>query len=204
MTCLKGGSEFLFGSDNHYIATVLSQMGGDNVNLVKNGEIWRLFTSMFLHASLVHLLVNMYSLNILGRQIETFLGKTKFIIIYLVSGLCGSLLSIATMDSNIIAVGASGAIFGLAGSLLYFGYHYRTYLGDALRRQIIPVIVINLLIGCMISGIDNFCHVGGLVGGILITMALGIDGKSKNFEKVNGIICLLIYVVALVYLIFFK
>ncbi len=204
LTCLKGGSEFLFGSDNHYIATVLSQMGGDNVNLVKNGEIWRLFTSMFLHASLVHLLVNMYSLNILGRQIETFLGKTKFIIIYLVSGLCGSLLSIATMDSNIIAVGASGAIFGLAGSLLYFGYHYRTYLGDALRRQIIPVIVINLLIGCMISGIDNFCHVGGLVGGILITMALGIDGKSKNFEKVNGIICLLIYVVALVYLIFFK
>ena len=56
----------------------------------------------------------------------------------------------------------------------------------------------------MISGVDNFCHVGGLVGGILITMGLGIDGKSKTFERVNGFICLLIYVLALSYLIFLK
>lgn len=204
ITWLKGGNEFMFGNNNSYIANVLSTLGGNNIVLVQKGEVWRLFTSMFLHVSFVHLLLNMYSLNILGRQIETFLGKTKFIIIYIVSGLCGSLLSAATMDTNIIAVGASGAIFGLAGALLYFGYHYRTYLGDALRRQIIPVIVINLLIGCMISGVDNFCHVGGLVGGILITMGLGIDGKSKTFERVNGFICLLIYVLALSYLIFLK
>ena len=204
LTCLKGGQAFIAGDDNHYVANILGQMGGDNVRLVQSGEIWRLFTSMFLHASIIHLLVNMYSLDVLGRQIETFLGKTKLIIIYLVSGLCGSLLSVATMDTNIIAVGASGAIFGLAGALLYFGYHYRTYLGDALKRQIIPVIVINLIIGSMISGVDNFCHIGGLVGGILITMALGIDGRSKTYEKVNGVICLLIFVAILIYAIFFK
>ena len=121
ITWLKGGNEFMFGNNNSYIANVLSTLGGNNIVLVQNGEVWRLFTSMFLHVSFVHLLLNMYSLNILGRQIETFLGKTKFIIIYIVSGLCGSLLSAATMDTNIIAVGASGAIFGLAGALLYFG-----------------------------------------------------------------------------------
>lgn len=200
ITCFIGGTRTITDADPN----ILARLGGNNILLLKNGEIWRLFTSMFLHASLIHLLVNMYSLNILGRQIETFLGKGKFIIIYIVSGLCGSLLSAVTMADNIIAIGASGAIFGLAGSLLYFGYHYRTYLGDALKRQIIPVIVINLLIGSMLNGIDNFCHIGGLVGGILITMALGIDGKSKSYEKINGLICLLIYVGALSYLIFFR
>ncbi len=203
LTCIKGGSNFFSGLDNSYVAHILETMGGNNINLVKNGEIWRLFTSMFLHVSIVHLLVNMYSLNILGRQIETFMGKAKYLFIFLASGICGSLLSAATMQTNIIAVGASGAIFGLAGSLLYFGYHYRTYLGDALRRQIIPVILINLLIGGMAQSIDNFCHIGGLIGGIFATMAVGVDGKSKTFERVNGVICLIIYCVALASYIFF-
>ncbi len=204
VTCIVGGSAFISGRDGHYVATILAQMGGDNPVLVKSGEFWRLFTAMFLHASILHLLINMYSLSVLGRQIETFLGKAKFVAIYLISGICGSLLSIATMSDNIVAVGASGAIFGLAGSLLYFGYHYRTYLGDAIRRQIIPVIIINLLVGQLSSSIDNFCHIGGLLGGIFITMALGIDGKSKTYEKVNGIICLLIYIGVLTYFIFFR
>ncbi len=179
------------------------KLGANNLLLLKSGQIWRLITYMFLHVSLIHLLVNMYSLYILGRQIETFVGKAKFLAIYFISGICGGLLSAVVSGPEIVSVGASGAIFGLAGALLYFGYHYRTYLGTALKKEIIPVIVINLLIGFMFTGIDNFCHIGGLLGGILATMALGIDGKSKKSERINGIICLIIFIAFLLYLIFF-
>lgn len=179
------------------------KLGANYAPLIKAGEVWRLFTYMFLHASVLHLLVNMYSLYALGSSLENFIGRWKFTIIYIVSGICGGLLSAAT-GSNNVSVGASGAIFGLAGALVYFGYHYRTYLGEAVKRQIIPVILINLLLGFMMTGIDNYGHIGGLVGGILCTMALGIEGKSKTLEKINGMLCLLIFIGILLYIIMFK
>lgn len=180
------------------------KLGAINKALIKSGEIWRLFAYMFLHASIVHLLVNMYSLYILGTQTETFIGKWKFLLVYIVSGVCGGLLSAVLGGDAHISVGASGAIFGLAGSLLYFGYHYRTYLGTALKNQLIPIIVLNLFIGFLDKGIDNYCHIGGLIGGILVTMALGINGRSKTYEKVNGVICLLLYIGILSYFLFFR
>lgn len=180
------------------------KLGANYKPLIQQGELWRLITYMFLHGSILHVLVNMYSLYIIGTQVENFLGKWKYLVIYLVSGICGGLLSLVVNSSDIISVGASGAIFGLTGALLYFGYHYRTYLGDALKRSIIPVIIVNLAIGFMMNGIDNFCHIGGLAGGLLITMALGVDGKSKVSEKVNGFICLLAYIGILSYFIFFR
>lgn len=198
ITCLFDGMQALWGVTN----LTVYRLGANGKILLQAGQLWRLVTHIFLHGSLVHLLVNMYSLYILGTQIETFIGKWKFLVIYLVSGICGGLLS-AVSGVN-LSVGASGAIFGLAGALLYFGYHYRTYLGTALKQQIIPVIIVNLAIGFMLEGIDNMAHIGGLVGGLLITMALGIDGKSKTSEKVNGFICLAIYVAFLSYLLFFR
>ena len=159
---------------------ILALLGANNITLLQNGEIWRLLTYMFLHGSLLHLLINMYSLYIIGTQIENYYGKTKYIIIYLVSGICGGLLSAIGIGVNVISAGASGAIFGLLGALAYFGYHYRLYLGNALKTQIIPVIAINLLIGVMVTGIDNFCHIGGLISGIFTAMALGVDGKTKK------------------------
>ena len=105
---------------------------------------------------------------------------------------------------NAISAGASGAIFGLLGALAYFGYHYRLYLGNALKTQIIPVIAINLLIGVMVTGIDNFCHIGGLISGIFTAMALGVDGKTKKSDHINGFICLLLYIAFCVYMIFYK
>ena len=103
---------------------------------------------------------------------------------------------------NSISVGASGAIFGLLGSLVYFGYHYRVYLGSVMKTQIIPLILINLFLGFMISGIDNFSHIGGLAGGTLITMALGIKYKSSTFEKINGYILSILYLGFLIYMAF--
>lgn len=147
-------------------------------------EYYRLFTSIFLHADIIHLLFNCYTLYVIGSQLESFMGRTKYLIIYLVSGLFGSLLSI-TLSMN-PSIGASGAIFGLMGSLLYFGYHYRVYLGNVLKSQLIPLIILNLLYGFMLTGIDNAAHIGGLIGGILITYALGVKYKSSKFEMFNG------------------
>ncbi len=198
ITCIFDGIDAILGV-NTYTALLL---GGNYEPLLQHGQIWRLFTYMFLHAGIIHLLVNMYSLFILGTQTETFIGKWKFVVIYIMSGICGGLMSAAL--SNNVSIGASGAIFGLTGALLYFGYYYRTYLGTALRNQIIPVICINLLIGFMLPNIDNFCHIGGLVGGFLTTMAVGVSDKSKTRDRINGAICLLVFIAFFVYLIFFR
>lgn len=187
------------GSTDNYTLLVF----GANVDtLTKNGDYYRLFTSMFLHIGILHLLCNMYSLYIIGKEVENVFGKVKYLIIYLLSGIAGSILSLA-FNHNTICAGASGAIFGLLGALLYFGYYYRTYLGATLTRTIIPVIVLNLIIGFTSSGIDNAAHIGGLVGGILIAMAVGVPDKSNN-NKINGIVLSLIYFGFIIYLSFFR
>lgn len=153
-------------------------------------NVYRFITSTFLHGSILHLLCNMYALFILGTQVETFLGKKKFTIIYLISAITGSLLSF--VFTNSLSVGASGAIFGLMGSLLYFGYHYRLYIGSAIKNQIIPLLIINLFLGFTFSNIDNAAHIGGLVGGYLATMLVGVNEKSSHSEKINAGIVLAI------------
>ena len=168
---------------------------------VKLGDYYRLITTAFLHADILHLLFNCYALYVIGSQLESFIGKKKFLIVYLFSALSGSLLSMIIYP-NTVSIGASGAIFGLIGSLVYFGYHYRVYLGNVIKTQIIPLIVVNLFLGFMIQGIDNAAHIGGLIGGVLITMALGIKYKSTSFEKVNGLITSLIYIAFLIYMAF--
>lgn len=188
------------GSTDNYTLLVF----GANVDtLTKTGDYYRLFTSMFLHIGILHLLCNMYSLYIIGKEVENVFGKVKYLIIYLLSGIAGSILSLA-FNHNTICAGASGAIFGLLGALLYFGYYYRTYLGATLTRTIIPVIVLNLIIGFTSSGIDNAAHIGGLVGGILIAMAVGVPDKSNNNNKINGIVLSLIYFGFIIYLSFFR
>jgi len=135
-------------------------------------------------------------------QLESFIGRAKFLTVYLLSGLAGSMLSI--YFSNGFSVGASGAIFGLLGSLLYFGYHYRIYLESVIKSQIIPLIVLNLMLGFIMSGVDNAAHIGGLIGGIFATMAVGIKHKSTNADQVNGIILYCMYTAFLIYMIFVR
>ena len=165
-------------------------------------EYFRLITGAFLHGGFMHYFFNMYSLYIIGSRMESYLGKVKYLTIYLFSALTGSLLSIIT-NGNIASIGASGAIFGLLGSMLYFGYHYRVYLAQVIKSQIIPIIVLNLVIGFMSNGeIDNFAHIGGLIGGVLMTMALGVKYKSTTFEKVNGWIVSIVLVAFLLFVAF--
>lgn len=181
----------------------LLRFGGNSLYLVKAGEVWRLISNAFIHGGLLHLIVNMYSLAILGTQVETFIGKWKFLLIYLVSAISASLLSLALTSDSIVSVGASGALFGLMGALLYFGYHYRLYLSEAIKTQLIPIIILNLIIGFMVPFIDNAAHIGGLIGGYLTAMALGIENKSKKRDMINGGIVLILYVAFLSYIIFF-
>lgn len=168
---------------------------------IRAGQYYRLLTGIFIHSGIFHILFNCYALYILGSQIESFFGKVKFTIIYLFSGLIGALFSM-TFGGNYASVGASGAIFGLMGSLLYFGYYYRIYLGNVVKSQIIPLIVTNLVIGLISPGIDNYAHIGGLLGGILITIALGVKDKSTLFEKINGFVVTGVFLAFAIYMAF--
>lgn len=191
---------YIFGNGSESTSTLI-KFGANYDLLTKSGEYYRLFTCMFLHIGIWHLLCNMYSLYIIGKEIENLYGKSKYLVIYVLSGLCGSILSLA-FSHNTISAGASGAIFGLLGALLYFGYYYRTYLGATIRSSIIPVIILNLIIGMLTPGISNSAHIGGLVGGILVSMMVGVPDKSTKIEKTNGLILSIIYICFISYLAF--
>lgn len=188
------------GSTN---SQILLKYGANLDILVKNGEYYRLFTCIFLHIGIMHLICNMYSLYVIGREVESLFGKVKYIIIFILSGIFGSIMSIA-FTHNTISAGASGAIFGLLGALLYFGINYRTYLGEAIKRTIIPIIVVNLIISFFAEGIDLAAHIGGLVGGVLVSMMVGIPDKSKTRDIVNGTILTIIYLIFISYLAFLR
>lgn len=192
---------YLFGKGSTDGYTLIN-FGALYKPLILKGEYFRLVTTAFLHIGVIHLLVNSYSLYVIGSQLESFLGRFKFLFVYLISALCGSLMSI--VFSSGISAGASGAIFGLLGSLLYFGYNYRAFLGNVLKSQIIPLIILNLGLGFMISGIDNAAHIGGLIGGILATITVGLRHKTSNFEKINGFIIIVIYILFLGYMGLFR
>lgn len=191
---------YIFGNGSTDSYTLI-KFGANIDTYTKAGDYYRLITCMFLHIGLFHLICNMYSLYIIGNNVENFFGKWKYLIIYFISGISGSILSLAFSHNTILA-GASGAIFGLLGALLYFGYYYRAYLGSAGKNAIIQVILINLLIGFMVPGISNAAHIGGLVGGILSAMMVGVYDKSSKRERINGLILTILYIGFISYLAF--
>lgn len=182
----------------------LINMFGNNYELVQNGEFYRLFTCMFVHADILHILFNMIALYSIGPVVERYYGKSKFLLIYLVSGLLGSIFSGVFMTADSISIGASGAIFGLLGSICYFTYYYRATLQGILRGSIMPVIIINLVIGFLSSSIDLSAHIGGLIGGILISMAIGIGDKHRKSDQINGLVVLILMAVFLIYMMMTK
>lgn len=191
---------YILGNGSNDTATLLA-FGANYDVLTKSGEYYRLLTCMFLHAGILHLVCNMYSLYIVGNSVENLYGKWKYLLIYFISGISGSILSVA-FNHNTISVGASGAIFGLLGALLYFGYYYRSYIGGSVRNSVIQVVVINLIIGFLVPGISNAAHIGGLIGGILSAMMLGVYDKSTKTDKINGLILTIIYLAFISYLAF--
>ena len=169
---------------------------------IQDGEVWRLITCTFLHADIIHISFNMIALLAIGPLVEKYYGKSRYLLIYLGSGILGSLFS--AVLGNYVSVGASGAIFGLFGALLYFGYKYRATLDGFLRSSIIPVIAANLLMGFVVPGIDVIGHIGGLIGGLLFSYTVGVVNKEKLRDKINGFIMILILFVFLTYMIIMK
>lgn len=183
-------------SELGYSNEVLLKYGANLGILVKNGEFYRLFSAIFLHAGIVHIFFNMYSLYIVGARVEDFFGKWKYALIFLISGICGNMLSVG-FHSDVISVGASGAIFGLFGALIYFGYTYRGYIGSIIRSQIMPIVIYNLVIGLFIPGIDMAGHVGGLIGGVITSKMLGTIENKKY--SITDILLFIVYIGFLVY-----
>jgi rhomboid protease GluP len=147
---------------------------GAKVNpYIAQGDIWRLFTATLLHDGIIHLMFNLYALFALGPMLEAYVGLRRFLIIYLLGGLFGSLLSYAFSQS--VSVGASGAIFGIIGATTVYFFRYRNNFGAqgrAILQNMIVVIVINLIFGLTSGYIDNWGHIGGLLGGAVV--AIGI------------------------------
>lgn len=193
-------SMYIFGDGSTDINTLVN-FGALYSPLIKAGEYYRLLFAGFIHIGIIHLFVNMYSLLAIGTRLESLIGKWKFLTIYLVSLIVGNLMSMLFIG-NSISAGASGALFGLFGALLYFGYHYRVYLGSMMASQIIPILIINFSLPFFLSGIDLAAHIGGFVAGLLTLWALGVEYKSNKSDKINGLILLLMFVIFLVVLAF--
>jgi rhomboid protease GluP len=159
---------FAGGSTNQ---TTLMAFGVKSNAEIAQGQWWRFITPIFIHIGLLHLLFNSYALWIVGPQVEKLYGSASFVVLYMLTGIAGVAGSYFYHPYSISA-GASGAIFGLFGVLLVFGFRYRNSIPADFKRAVgtgvLPVIVINLIIGFTIPAIDNSAHISGLLaGGIL-------------------------------------
>ncbi|TGE36993.1 rhomboid family intramembrane serine protease [Desulfosporosinus fructosivorans] len=154
---------------------VLIDFGAKVNSLIEAGEIWRFFSSTFIHIGIIHLAFNLYALWALGPLSEESFGHRRFFMIYILSGLGGSIASF--FFSPVLSAGASGAIFGLLGALLYYSYKRPALWKSGLGMNLVVVILINLGFGFVQPGIDNFAHLGGLITG---TLTCFLSQKRKN------------------------
>jgi rhomboid protease GluP len=136
--------------------------------LVAEGQAWRLVTSAFLHSGFVHLALNMLSLYFLGSFAEVTFGRSRFLALYLISGIAGGLAYLYFGSFNAPAVGASGAIFGLLGGVFGFAIRRGTFsTRNPIISQLLLLTAINLFLGATIPGVSNTAHIGGLLGGLV-------------------------------------
>lgn len=206
---LKESFDFLIPKEGFYITPILininilvflimvfsgfgfiSFKGNDLLNWGANfrpytidGQWWRLLTSTFLHGGLMHLLANMYGLLFVGIFLEPILGKTKYLIIYLTTGILASIASLCWYDAT-VSVGASGAIFGLYGFFLAL-LLLKVFPPDFSKTFLISTSIFigfNLLMG-FTGGIDNAAHIGGLLSGFIIGLALSGQLKEELTEQ---------------------
>jgi membrane associated rhomboid family serine protease len=176
---------------------------GAKLNLLINEQHqwWRFVTPMFVHVNLPHILINMYSLWVVGPYVEKLYGSAKFIVFWVLTGIAGVVASYLTVrpalaigpgrflfkGSDVLSAGASGALFGLVGVLFVFGIKFRRELPEGFKRAfgtgMLPIIMINLFIGYLGRGlIDNAAHLGGLASGAIL--ALAVDYRRPGEKSV--------------------
>ncbi|API90540.1 rhomboid protease GluP [Virgibacillus pantothenticus] len=169
------------GSEN--IQTLIQFGAKFNPAIMEDGEWWRIVSSMFLHIGWLHLVMNMIAVYYLGTLVERIYGSLRFLIIYFLAGIGGGIASFA-FSAN-IAAGASGALFGLFGALLFFGLHHRRIFFQTIGTNVIMLIGINIVFGFSIPAIDNGAHLGGLVAGFIASGIVHLP-KQKEWGKQIG------------------
>ena len=200
---------------NGFSEPVLDAYGAKLNVLIQGGEWWRFVTPMFIHVNLPHLLVNMYSLWVVGPYVERLYGSAKFVVFWVLTGIAGVVGSYLTVRPNfptnffgkfffkahdVPSAGASGALFGLVGVLFVFGIKFRRELPEGFKRAfgtgMLPIILINLFIGYIGRGvIDNAAHVGGLLAGA--ALAVVVQYRRPGERKGVAVIWRVLQVAAL-------
>ena len=158
--------------------------------VIQDHEYYRLFTCLFLHFGIEHLLNNMVILGALGWNLELQTGKIRFLLIYFGSGLFGNVVSLifhGAAQEYTVSAGASGAIFGLMGALLWVVIANHGRLGRLSGRGMLVMVALSLYFGLSSSGVDNYAHIGGLVCGFLLALILyrkrrGRDGSENHIR----------------------
>lgn len=189
------GTAQLTGTD------LLAVWGVKDNNAILHGQVWRLFTPIFLHGSILHIAFNMYALYYIGAMLERFYGRWRYLVLFLLGGFGGNVFSF--MFSTYPSLGSSTAIFGLLGAEGVLIYQNREIFGSIARRalsQVVIIAAVNLIIG-LSPGIDNWGHIGGLIGGTLFSWFGGPvlqkqgqfppyvlrDARSRREEVIAGV-----------------
>lgn len=201
--------------------SILYSFGAKTNYLIRHHhEWWRFLTPVFIHVNLPHLLINMYSLWVIGPWVEKLYGSARFVVFWVATGIAGVLASYLTvvpgshpgaLGSFLIkshddpSAGASGALFGMVGVLFVFGIKYRRELPEGFKRAfgtgLLPIILLNLVIGFVGRGIiDNAAHLGGLLSGAALASVVSYKrpGQSTGMTiawRVAQVICLLVIAV---------
>lgn len=180
----------LSGSIFRFNQTVLINLGAIVPSYISQGEYYRLFTAMFLHGSVIHILMNGYFLYIIGGFVEDLLGKYKYIIIYFISGLGSSLLVwlmwVIGISDNVVTIGASGALFGLMGSLLMLTYKRPLLFTPYGIRSIRSLVVMNIIFTFLFPNISVFGHLGGFLTGVAIIYLMMPDQMKRPETQYYG------------------
>jgi rhomboid protease GluP len=188
---MSGGGNLLASSGGGLIGW----FANNGQQVINNHQHWRLLTHLLLHAGIMHLLFNMWALWTLGRHVELLYGSWRFSLIYVFAGVAGGLSSVMFRAGFTTSLGASGAIMGLLGALLYFAV---VFPGRSIPwRQLMGPIAFNLLFGFFIAGIDNYAHVGGFLGGILAAFVIGVAGQRSGWRRVGILSLTLLLMVVL-------
>ncbi|CCI81812.1 rhomboid family intramembrane serine protease [Lactobacillus hominis] len=185
---------FTGGSTN---AAVLLRLGAmNNLIVASQDQFWRLFTAQFLHIGWLHLASNAVMIYYVGQYLEPIIGSWRFLLIYLLSGVGGNLLSFACGSDYSVAAGASTALFGLFGAIIAIYFKNKQIPAIfALGRQALALAIINLFLDLFMKDIDILGHIGGLAAGFFLSIAIG----NANLQKYHSKIRILAGVVLILY-----
>ncbi len=171
----------------------LIDLGAKFNPLIVEGEWWRFITPVFLHSGILHLGMNMIAMYYIGQDVERFYGKWRYITIFILSLLGGSIASFL-LNTN-VSIGASGAVFGLFGAVLYICQYYKSFISPVYRRNMFMLIGFNILFGFLLPGIDQMAHLGGFCVGFFTGVALGFPKQSFDFKRLTLFGFLLLFLV---------